>query len=160
SQAAATESETERGVNPVSGLAEADALIRRTAAAKHREVRRSARGGDHVLRVTLGVAHVHLDVVAWAGRQILDLQCVHHRTAPLFGWVTGDFRQVVRHTARAQDVVGRIHFVRRGRNLEQTPGLVDADVADNVRSVRAAVGERARSGESTGNAEVQKRGTV
>ena len=30
--------------------------------------------------------------------------------------------------------------MRRGRNLEQTPGLIDADVADDVRSMHAGVG--------------------
>ena len=30
--------------------------------------------------------------------------------------------------------------MRRARNLEQTPGLIDADVADDVRSMHAGVG--------------------
>ncbi len=52
--------------NRISGLAKANALIRtrKARAAEHREARGSAAGGDHVLRVTLGVGHIHLDVVA------------------------------------------------------------------------------------------------
>ena len=40
--------------------------------------------------------------------------------------------------AAVQDVVGAVDFMHRARNLEQTPGLIDADVADDVRSVHAS----------------------
>ena len=43
------------------------------------------------------------------------------------------------HRARVQDVARTTDLVRSGRNLEQTPGLVDADVADDVGSTHAAL---------------------
>jgi hypothetical protein len=45
--------------------------------------------------------------------------------------VTGDFRQHGRSSTSLQDVVGSVHVVQRARNLEQTPGLIDADVTDD-----------------------------
>ena len=50
-------------------------------------------GRDHVLGVTLGLAGVDLEVVAGTGRDVLDLQRSHHRTAPLAVGVTADFRE-------------------------------------------------------------------
>ena len=39
-----------------------------------------------------------------------------------------------------EDVVGAADLVRGGRELEQTPGLIDPDVADDVGRVRAGIG--------------------
>src|SRR5262249_18524844 len=78
---------------------------------------------------------------------VLDLQRSHHRTAPLVFGVTGDFRRRGRNATGAEDVVGSVHEVRHARNLEQTPSLVDADVTDDVRNMRAAVS--IRTGRST-----------
>src|ERR1700751_785423 len=64
-------------------------------AAEHRKARRGATGGDHVLRVTVRPARVHLDVVARTARDVLDLQRSHHRSAVFGARVTGQFRQSV-----------------------------------------------------------------
>jgi len=47
--------------------------------------------------------------------------------------MAGNFRQVVRsRSASIQGIVGAADVMRRSRKLEQTPSLVDADVADDV----------------------------
>ena len=141
-------STTEQGgqINRISRLAKANALVGAdAAAAEHREVRRATRGGDHVLGVTLGVRRVDLDVVSRTGRDVLDLQRSHHRAAPLVFGVTADFRQGSWNAAGAQDVVRAAHLMTRGRNLEQTPGLIDADVADDIGSVNSAIGVGTRA---------------
>src|SRR5882672_1475813 len=111
-----------RQIDRIGGRTKADALVGAARTAEHREARRGARGGDHVLRVTLGVARVDLDVVAGTGRDVLDVQRTHHRTAPLGLGVARDFGEVVRQTTR-QVVVGSVDFMRGSRNLKQTPGL-------------------------------------
>src|SRR6266404_6063078 len=127
--------------NRISRLAKANALVRtQTArATEHREVRRSTARGDHGLGVTLRVRCVDLEIVARTGRDVLDLQRNVHRTAPLVFGVTGDFRQSGRNAASADDVVGSVHEVPDSANLEQTPSLIDADVAGDIRSMSSAV---------------------
>ena len=49
-----------------------------------------------------------------------------------------------RHGDGIEDVVGAGDLVRGSRELEQTPGLVDADVADDVRRMDARIGVAAR----------------
>src|SRR5439155_20277925 len=152
-------------VDGVSYGTESDALVtaRNSGAAEHQELRRSAGGRDHRLGGALGEGGVDLEVVARTGRNVLDLQRSHHRTAPLVFGVTADLREVVRSTtSRCQHVVGSVHVVRQTANLEQTPGLVDADVADDVRSVDAAVGLRRHtaSGSRETNRNVTDNGAV
>src|SRR4029077_8067371 len=67
----------------IGGRTETNALVsaRTVGTTEHREARRGRGRGDHVLGVTLGVADVELDVVAGTGRDVLDLQRSHHRTA-------------------------------------------------------------------------------
>ncbi|MBA7668840.1 hypothetical protein ES703_76957 [subsurface metagenome] len=74
-----------------------------------------------------------------------------------------------RRQAEGKAVVRAVDFHRRGRNLEQTPGLVDADVADDDRRVHAGVGvglraqssqECRRSATSTQHARVERVGEV
>ena len=102
---------------------EADALIGPARAAEHCKARRGARGGDHVLGYALGPGGIDLDVVADAGRNVLDLQRSHHRAAPLVAGMTGNFRQVGRRGgARRQNVVRAGHVMRIRRNLKQAPG--------------------------------------
>src|SRR5512138_2626881 len=84
--------------------------------------------------------------------------------------MAADFRQSIRHAANAEDVVGSVHEVRDGTNLEQTPSLIDADVAGDIRNMRAAVsiGTSSRGLDRTcrkacgggSDAEVQHGGTV
>ena len=50
--------------------------------------------------------------------------------------------------------------MRSRRNLEQTPGLIDADVADDIRSVHAGVSVAAVPGCVEGVAEIVDRGPV
>src|SRR5258707_12155139 len=84
----------------IGGRTEADALVSADApGAEHNDARRTAAGGDHVLGVPLGPARVDLDVVAGTGRDVLDLQRSHHRTAPLGFGVAADFRQTDRSCA-------------------------------------------------------------
>ena len=56
--------------------------------------------------------------------------------------MSGDFRQrrrcrtwqayrTGRRAGGVEDVVGGVHLMRRSGNLEQTPGLIDADVTDD-----------------------------
>src|SRR6476619_6681406 len=80
-------------IHRIARQTEADALVGWTAATKHREARRGAAGRDHVLGVALGPGRVDLDVVAGAGRNVLDIEARHHRAAPLGSGMTGDFRQ-------------------------------------------------------------------
>jgi hypothetical protein len=98
----------------ISRLTEADALVStsNTRVAEHREARRGTARGDHGFSGTMGVGGVDLDVVACTGRQVLDLQRSHHRTAPLVFGVTGDFRQSSRNAAGTEDVVGSVHEMR------------------------------------------------
>lgn len=117
-----------------------NALIGRSAAAEHRETGRGSADGDHILRVALGVGHIELDVVAGTRRDVLDLQGCHHRTAPLGLGVAADFRQGSRRSrGGGQIVVRAVDFVGSSRDLEQTPGLIDTNVADNVRCVNAGI---------------------
>ena len=97
-----------------------------------------------------------------AGRQVLDLQRRHHRAAPLGLGVTADFGQVVRHAAGAQRVVRTVDFMRRGRNLEQTPGLIDPDPADDVGRMRAGIGVRsgAVGADRAGDAQIVDGGAI
>src|SRR5712664_475252 len=84
-----------RKIDSISGRTEADALVSAdAAAAEHREARRATAGGDHLLGVALCPGRIDLEVVAGTGRDVLDLQRSHHRTAPLGIGVTADFRQV------------------------------------------------------------------
>ena len=46
------------------------------------------------------------------------------------------------------------------RQLEQTPSLVDADVADDVRNMRAAISDRQRPYRGDRNRQVQIASTV
>ena len=151
-----------RKVDAVGGRAEADALVGEAAAAEHREVRRGAAGGDHVLGGALGIGRIDLDVVARAGRDVLDLQRRHHRAAPLGFGVTADFGQVVRDSAGVQRVVGPADLMRRGRHLEQTPGLIDPDPADDVGRMRAGIGVRsgAVGADRTGDAQIVDSGAI
>ena len=87
-------------------------------------------------------ARIDLDVVAHAGRNVLDLQGALHGKAPLvFGMTTG---------FETWGVVGRVIVVSDSRELEQTPGLVDLDHADQIRSARASeVVETVRTAQHT-----------
>src|SRR5712664_448093 len=154
-----------RKIDSIGGATEADALVgaRTTSAAEHREARRATAGGDHLLGVTLCPGRVDLEVVAGTSRDVLDLQRSHHRTAPLGIGVSTDFRQGCRSCTcetrrtsgsrcRVEYVVGAVHFVTNGRDLEQTPSLIDTDVADDVRSMHAGVGV----GDSAGRSKRQR----
>src|ERR1700730_19436548 len=50
--------------------------------------------------------------------------------------------------------------MRRGRNLEQTPGLVDADVADDVGSMNASVSIAGNANRIEADVQVVHRGAV
>ena len=51
--------------------------------------------------------------------------------------------------------------MRAGRNLEQTPGLVDADVTDNIRSMHASIGVGTQAGRTdTGREVVHRRAVI
>src|SRR6267154_1738267 len=76
---------------------------------------------DHVLRVALRVGRVDLDVVAGTGRDVLDIQSSHHRTAPLVIRVAADLRQRSRRAAGTENVVGSINLMRRGRKPATDP---------------------------------------
>src|SRR6185312_10025368 len=67
-----------------------------------------------------------------------------------------------RDSASAEDVVGCADLVGRGRQLEQTPGLIDPDVADNVRRMRTRVGARsgAVGADRGGTAQIVDGGTI
>src|SRR5258706_16341623 len=110
-------------------------------------------------------ARIHLDVVARTPRDVLDLQGHHYRTAPLVRRVTADFREVVRveksaNDGRRQTIVRRVHVMPRGRNLPQTPGLVDADVAYDVRSMAAAASGAVNTSRIDAIRQVEEKGTV
>src|ERR1700687_2218465 len=49
--------------------------------------------------------------------------------------------------------------MRRSRNLEQTPGLIDADVAGDVRNMVAAVSVAPRTNRTEASRQVEERGT-
>ena len=70
--------DTIRGRTDANSIAGSELTV---GAAHHKERRRGSRGRDDVLGVTLGPACVDLDVVARTGRDVLDLQRSHHRTA-------------------------------------------------------------------------------
>ena len=55
------------------------------------------------------------------------------------------FGKVGRYATGSQRIVGAIDLMRRGRKLEQTPGLIDPDVADDVGRMDPGVGIRTRS---------------
>ena len=149
-------------IDAIGGRTEADALVAEAAVTEHRKARRGAAGGDHLLGGALGIGDVELDVVARAGRQVLDLQRSHHRAAPLGFGVTADFGQVVRDGAGRQRVVRTADFMRRGRDLEETPGLIDPDSADDVGSMRAGIGVRsgAVGADRAGDAQIVDGGAI
>ena len=82
--------------------------------------------------------------------------------------MAGDFGQVGRsRSAGSQDVVRAVDEMRRTRNLEQTPSLVNTQVADDIRSVDAAVGVSRgtggtdeRGGNVTGDAGLDRKSVV
>src|SRR6185295_10263410 len=142
-----------RSIEAIRGVAETNALIAagKAGVTEHCEARRRTAGGDHGLGVTLGVRCVDLEIVARTGREVLDLQGNVHRTAPLVFGVTGDFRQSRRDACDAgragtEDVVGSVHEMPDSTNLEQTPSLVDTDVAGDIGSMHARVGVDASTG--------------
>ena len=57
-------------------------------------------------------------------------------------------------------VVGAVDFMPGGRNLPQTPGLVDADVADDVGSMRGGIGLSNTAGRGERHTQVGHRGAV
>ena len=153
--------EEHRKVHSVRGHTQPDALISDAAAAEHREVRRGCAGADHVFRVALCKARVHLDVVARTGRDVLDLQRSHHRSAPLGFGVAGDFRQSGRsRSGSGQDVIRAVDFMPFGRNLEQTPGLIDADVTDDIGSMNTSIRVAGDAGPREAGRQVVNRGAV
>src|SRR5205085_3898198 len=91
---------------------------------------------------------IHLDVVAGAGRDVLDLQRSHNSPAVLVVGMTEVDSTSLAGANVAQNRVGNVRVrevagvvvVNRARNLEQTPSLVDPDVADEVRNTGAAIG--------------------
>src|SRR6185295_15310642 len=126
----------QRQIDSVGGRTETYALVSAgpAGAAKHRKAWGSRIGRDDVFRRSLGVARVELDLVAGTGRDVLDVQGRHDSAAPFAVGMSGDFRQRVlsragnadrtrRRTCCIEDVVGAGDFMRRGRNLEQAPGL-------------------------------------
>ena len=162
---------TERGrqVNTVRGRTEGKAVARSKLTgntAQHQERRRSARGGDDLLCITLCPGRIELDVVTSTGRKVLDLQRGHHRAAPLgirmarqdgIGQSRGTRDW---DTTSAKNVVRGVDLMQRARNLEQTPCLIEADVADEVRRTPAAVNGIGKSEGSDTERKVVQRGAV
>jgi hypothetical protein len=59
-----------------------------------------------------------------------------------------------------EDVVGSVDLVRRSGNLEQTPSLIEADSADNVRSMNAGIGVGNGTGRAHAHGQVGDSGAV
>src|SRR5262249_47777696 len=153
----------ERQIHSIARRTEADALVgtETARAAEHREGWRRAGGRYYVLHVTNGVAGVDLEVVAGTPRDVLDLQGDHTRTAPLVAGMATDFGQGVRsRIASIQEIVRGGDEMRGTRNLEQTPSLVDADVADDIRRTHAAIGVGCCTGRREANRQVVHERTV
>src|SRR5581483_6801937 len=90
--------------------------------------------GSQILEVeagrTIGVHARHVDRVTGASRDVLDGQARLNRKAPLVGGMSGDFGRAV---------IGGVIVMRCGRKLEQAPGLVHLDRADDVGSRSTSV---------------------
>ena len=134
-----------RRINAVAGEAESHnrGIADRIAVRAHT--------ADDVTRSTVGITSREVDAVAGAGRQVLEREGELHGEAP----------GIARDT-RSTDRLARTDLVSRSRHLEQTPGLVDTDLTDDVRSIGAApvVGSASNEGSSAeADAEVIQRST-
>ncbi len=113
---------------------------------------------DSVLRRTLSPGAFDLDIVACTGRDVLDLQGRADRATHLavrmagrhgvgVGQDTADAGRATEQRALSVGVlvVSAVNPVSRTGDLEQTPGLIDANVADEVRNVSTRIGGADRS---------------
>ena len=96
-------------------------------------------GAERVLRRTLRPARIHPDVVAGTGRDVLDQQRSRHSTTVDIARMTEVHGTglILAEIEGGCDIVGvrevgSVVVVDRARNLEQTPGLIDPYVADEV----------------------------
>src|SRR4051812_41664237 len=121
----------------VSKTGETGALVAAAATAEHEEALRE-QALEIVASCAIRVDSLQVDGVASSGRDVLDGQRTLNRPAPLVGRMTGGLSRAV---------VGGMELMRDSRDLGQTPGLVDADLTDDVGGTRAtpivgAVGAR------------------
>ena len=116
----------------VGGNPDANALICAgdTGATEHRKGVR-AHTTDDITRCTIGVGGIHVDAIARSGRDVLDRQSCHDRTAPGIARMTGGFIRRV--------VVACMNVMQRTRQLEQTPGLIDPQLTNDFWNGIAAV---------------------
>ena len=102
------------------------------------EVRVAVRVLEDVLQCTLGVVDLGLEVVACADHRRIQLEAAADRPAPLVVGVTTAFWQAPM-MAGGVVVIRREDLVRSTGDLSRTPGLVDAEIGDDVWSLEAAV---------------------
>src|SRR5258705_395497 len=107
---------------------ETGALIHAAATAKHEEALRE-QALEVVACRAIRVDGLQVDAVARSRRDVLDRHSGLRCPAPLVTGVTSGFRGAI---------VSSMEVMRDSRELEQTPGLVDAHLTDDVRRTRAA----------------------
>ncbi len=86
---------------------------------------------EGVLGGAVGEGRFNLQAVAHAGRQVLQLESAGDGIAPGRFGMTG--------RAVGGRVVGAVHFVRGGGDMQRTPGLIEAQVADDIRNMVAGL---------------------
>ena len=102
--------------HPSDGCAKAEALVRTSAAGAPNIVKLGEPPRVEITCLVLPLAYVASILISspGAGREVLDLQRSHHRTAPLVFGVTGDFRQSrSERRQQAEDVVGSVTLMQR-----------------------------------------------
>ncbi len=109
-------------INPVEGIADQHgAAIGDSEAARAGGVPGAA---EHVFRGPVCEGGLDLQAVADAGGKILELESAGHRIAPGRGRMAG--------ITAGRGVIGPVHFVRRGRDVRRSPGLVEPQIGDDV----------------------------
>src|SRR5262245_43515002 len=103
------------------------------------DVRIAARILEDVPQRTLRVVDLGLEVVALADHRRVQLEAAADRPAPLVIRVTAAFWGGKWQPRWCVDVIEWNDLVRSRRDLGRTPGLVDAQIGDDVRSIEAAV---------------------
>src|SRR5258708_40099543 len=84
---------------------------------------------EDIFGCAVGEAGFSLQAVARAGGQVLQLERAGDRVAIRRTWVT--------RVAVGGGVIIGMHLVSRGSEMQRTPGLVEAEVADHVRNMIA-----------------------
>ncbi len=123
-------SSTQPGVHAIK-----DVTVGQAAAVEDSEAtsaRRVPGAAEDVLGSAVGEGGFNLQAVAHAGRQVLQLESAANCEAP--------GRIGVTRSAVARGVVSAVHFVSRGSEVQRTPSLVDAEVADDIRNMVASRG--------------------